>query len=58
MPRVEFYRRADDLWDWRLFASNGEELCNSDQGYTSEANARVGFDATCVAVSELLGLID
>lgn len=53
MPVVEYYRREDGLWDWRLISSNGRLLCSSLQGYTSEANAREGFDATVRAVLEL-----
>jgi uncharacterized protein YegP (UPF0339 family) len=55
MPRVDYYRREDGLYDWRLFAANGEQLCESHQGYTSEANAREGFRATFRAIAALVG---
>ncbi len=54
MPRVEFYQRQDGQWDWRLWAGNGDELCSSLQGYTSEANAKEGFAATVRAIGVLV----
>jgi uncharacterized protein YegP (UPF0339 family) len=52
-PFLDFYQREDGLFDWRLVAENGRELCSSEQGYTSEANAREGFDATVRALRQL-----
>ena len=38
--RVEIYKRADGLWDWRLKAGNGEIIASSGgQGYTERNDA-------------------
>ncbi len=39
--RSETYKRADGLWDWRLFASNGQIVSTSGgQGFTERNDAQ------------------
>jgi uncharacterized protein YegP (UPF0339 family) len=38
-PRLEVFERTDSEWDFRLVASNGELVCSSLQGFTSESDA-------------------
>jgi uncharacterized protein YegP (UPF0339 family) len=40
--RVQVFRRADGLYDWRAVAPNGEKLYGSLQGYTHRADAIEG----------------
>lgn len=42
----DVYQREDGLWDWRLFADNGEQVCESHQGYTRRSDAIRGFNTT------------
>ena len=40
MDKLEIYRRADRLWDWRLVAENGEIIATSGgQGFTERNDA-------------------
>jgi uncharacterized protein YegP (UPF0339 family) len=42
--KVDFYKRTDGLWDWRLFAANGKEVASSaGQGYTERNDAVEGW---------------
>ena len=37
------YTRADGLYDWKFVHTNGDVLCNSDQGYVDrDEAARIG----------------
>lgn len=50
VPRVEVYERKDGGFDWRLIGINGEQLCESSQGYTERGDAREGW----IRVEELI----
>jgi len=50
-PHVEIFKRKDKLWDWRLVAGNGEEICGSLQGYTDKWAAKEAYNTA-------LGLLD
>lgn len=39
-PHVELYVREDGAMDWRLIGGNGEQVCESSQGYRDEADTR------------------
>lgn len=43
MVGLDVYERDDGLYDWRFTAENGEQQCESNQGYSSHANALAGF---------------
>jgi uncharacterized protein YegP (UPF0339 family) len=53
-PRLELRERVDGLWDWHLVASNGEELCGTQQGYRDQHDAHRGFDDTLTALAALI----
>ncbi|WP_194385353.1 YegP family protein [Microbacterium luteum] len=44
MNRIEFYKRTDGKWAWRLIASNGQVIAtDGGQGYENRADCeRVG----------------
>lgn len=46
MALPDIYQREDGLWDWRLIADNGEQVCESHQGYTRRSDAIRGFNTT------------
>lgn len=52
MGHFEPYRREDGKWDWRLIAANGEELCNSDQGYRDEHDVWRAIRSVLMAVQD------
>lgn len=52
--RVDFYQREDSLWDWRLVGGNGEQMCESNQGYTEQNDAMEGFKRCATLIAELV----
>jgi uncharacterized protein YegP (UPF0339 family) len=58
MAKLDTYLRDDGLWDFRVVADNGEQVGESSQGFTSESDARRGFEALARAVLELLSSAD
>lgn len=50
MWKIETYQRDDGKWDWRLFAANGEQLCESLQGYENR-NVCVGMALRVVVLA-------
>lgn len=45
--RVEVFRRADGLWDWRLRSPNGPIIATSGgQGYTQRGDCIEGWERT------------
>lgn len=54
MARYDTYKREDGLWDFRVFASNGEQVGESHQGFTSKADAERGFAALIRAIQDIL----
>jgi uncharacterized protein YegP (UPF0339 family) len=52
-PIFAVFKRADGLFDWKLVAGNGEEVCGSLQGYTSEADAIRGFETASRLIAEV-----
>ncbi len=50
---VEFYRRKDRLWEWRIVAPNGNIVATSgDQGYTRKSGVVKSFEAIKSAIHE------
>lgn len=43
MVGLDVYERVDGLFDWRFTAENGEQECESNQGYETHAGALAGF---------------
>jgi uncharacterized protein YegP (UPF0339 family) len=39
-PSLETFQRADGLFDWRLKGGQGQKVCGSLQGFTSESDAK------------------
>jgi uncharacterized protein YegP (UPF0339 family) len=58
MAEPDVYKREDQLWDWRLRASNGAIIATSGgQGYTERNDALEGYERVRAAmVAE--GVID
>lgn len=52
MGHFETYRREDGKWDWKLVASNGEILANSDQGYRDAHDVHRAIRAVLMAVQD------
>jgi len=51
-PKVEPFERSDGEWDWRFIAANGEQVCESHQGYRDEFDAQRGFETAARLISE------
>src|SRR4051794_15761883 len=48
IPHVEVFQRADDLFDWRLVAGNGEEMCGSLQGFKDKWSAKASYETAMI----------
>jgi uncharacterized protein YegP (UPF0339 family) len=42
------------MWDWKLIGGNGEQVCESHQGYTSETDAKRGFKTAHLLITGIL----
>ncbi|MCP4156337.1 MAG: DUF1508 domain-containing protein [bacterium] len=43
--KVEFYKDKKGEFRWRLKASNGQQIANGGEGYTTFANCEKGFES-------------
>lgn len=48
---IEVFQRDDNLWDYKLIAPNGQEMCGSLQGFTTEHDAHRGADMAVIYMS-------
>ena len=43
--KVEFYKDKKGEYRWRLLASNGRQIANGGEGYTSADGCKKGFES-------------
>ncbi|MCP4219636.1 MAG: DUF1508 domain-containing protein [bacterium] len=43
--KVQFYKDKKEEYRWRLLASNGRQIANGGEGYTTFENCKKGYES-------------